>query len=191
MLSKVLEPVSRGSLPPASKESSMTKSMYRLAVAALGVGLGVAGVAPAMAGTVAVPDSNGVIALPTITPAPPDLLGGLLGNGGLLDLGGLLSGSQGLLTSSGGLFGSQGGLIAGSSSVSDIVPLATGGLNGVPVLDGTIPGFGSVGPAIGGLLAGGPPVGGQDNLGNPAVASGLLGGLLNFSSLTGLLSGHF
>ena len=169
----------------------MATSIHRLAIAALGVSLGVAGVAPAMAGTTVVPDPAGdVIALPTITPGPAGLLGGLLGGGGLLDLGGLLSGGQGLLTSSGGLFGGQGGLLGGSSTVSDIVPLAAGGLSGVPVLDGTVPGFGSVGPAVDGLLAGEPPVGGQDNLGNPSVAGGLLGGLLNLSNVTGLLGGR-
>ncbi len=169
----------------------MAKSIRRLAVAAVGVSFGLAGVAPATAGTAAVPDpTNNIIPLPTITSGPTGLLGGLLGSCGLLDLGGLLNGNQGLLTSGGGLFGGQGGLLGGSSTVSDIVPLATGGLSGVPVLDGTLPGLGSVGPAVGGLLAGGPPVGGQDNFGNPQVVGGLLGGLLNLNSVTGLLGGR-
>jgi hypothetical protein len=170
----------------------MAKSVHHLAIAALGVGLGVAGVAPAMAGTSGGADpANDVIALPTVTPVPTGLLGGLLGSGGLLDLGNLLGGSDGVLSSSNGLFGSQGGLLGGSSTVSDVVPLAAGGLSGVPVVDGTVPGLSSVAPAVDGVLAGEPTVGGEAVLQNPGgLGGGLLGSLLDLSSVTGLLGGR-
>ncbi|MGH9036305.1 MAG: hypothetical protein ACRD0O_11125, partial [Acidimicrobiia bacterium] len=147
----------------------MSQRMRRLAVAALGLGMGVAGVVPAVAG---VDEASPLAAL--------DLLGGrggLLGEGGLL--GGLLGGDQGLLTGEGGLFGSDGGIIAGDGDSLTGGGGLLDGLLGVPAVD------------FGGGEGGVPTIGDGPFLENPRIAEGLLGGeggllggLLGLGSIT-------
>lgn len=151
----------------------MSKTIHRLAVVALALGLGLVGMVPAMAGDDAsIIDNNldEVIAndLPTIIEdvdggvahapaAVGGLLGGLLGGGNGL-VGGLLAGENGLL---GGLLGGENGLVGGVLAGENGL---VGGLLGGP------------GGILGGILGGGDrlailPTGGLASI--PAVVDAL------------------
>lgn len=143
----------------------MATSIRRVGAAGLVLGLclGAASTIPATAST-------------GLPPAVGGLLGG--GDGGLLGLGGLVSG---LLHGEGGIFGHEGGFFAGDDELSDVVE-----------------GFGSEDDGFvgGGLevvgavtdVVGAPNIGGEGSFEGPAVGGGILGGALG-GVLGGLLSG--
>lgn len=137
--------------------SIRSRTTKRMAVAALTLGIGLTGVAPALA------DDGGLLG------------GGLLGNG---LLGGLLGGDQGLISGHGGLAGVDGGIIAGDGDQL----LGSSGL-----LDGLLFGVATVVESDDALTVGGdepwlqsPSVGGGllgGLLGFGAVTDGLAGRL--------------
>lgn len=175
----------------------MSKTIHRLVVVALALGLGLVGMVPAMAGDDAGIIHNNLDAvfandLPTIVDdvdggvaqapaAVGGLLGGLLGGGNGL-LGGLLGGEHGLV---GGLLGGPGGVLGGILGAGDrLAILPTGDLAGV---DGVVEALGD------GDV---PPVGGDQVLEDPRIGGGLLagggllGGLLHVDSITQALAGR-
>ena len=153
----------------------MSKKNRRLAVAALGLSLGVGGVVPAMA-------ANGSGTLFSNPGGPPT---GSLGNivsgnslSGLLSSGG--GGGGGLLS---GLTGGGGGPLSIVTGLTSHLPI----VNSLPLLGG---GSASTSGGLGGLTGGLTSGGGLGGLTSGLTGGGGLGSLLNISNLTGLLAGR-
>ena len=108
-------------------------------------------------------------------PVLGDLLGG---EGGVLDLGGIVNG---LLNGEGGLLGHEGGVIAGDDTIGDVVE----GFGSED--DGFVEGGGEILGAVTDVVSA-PRIGGEGSFGGGSGAlGGVLGGLL--SGGTGLLGG--
>lgn len=187
----------------------MSKTIHRIAVVVLALGLGLVGMVPAMAGDGAsiddvvqnnldeviandVPEiiedvDGGVARAPA---AVGGLLGGLLGRGDGL-LGGLLGGESGLV---GGLLGGPGGVLGGILGGGDrlaILPTVDGGLASVPAVVDAL-GHEDV-PTMGGdQVLEDPRIGGGLLAGDGGIlgGGGLLGGLLHVDSIREVLAGR-
>jgi hypothetical protein len=173
---------------------------YRLQAAALAVGLGLLGMAPAMAGDapfdglldLGVDDVTGELPAVTDDIANADLEQAPVIADGVL--GGLLGGSEGGLL--GGLLGDGllGGLLASDRmAIMDptaAVPGVVEGLASEDLLDAPTVGGGDVGEdsSVGGGLLGGVLGGGEGGL--LGGGGGLLGGLLHVDSILGILGGR-
>lgn len=167
----------------------MNTTIHRLAVGALALSLGVAGMVPALADH----DEDAVDEAFTEEEPFQGSLGGLL-DGGLLSglpvVSGLGGGEGGLL---GGLLGSEGGLLGDGGllgSEGGLLPGLLGGHAGVPEFtEGTatlVDGLTSMAE----LLPGAPPVDGEHVGEGSHVGGGVLGGLLSLEGLVGGLAGR-
>lgn len=154
----------------------MPRITRRLAIASLALGLGLAGTAAAVAQDG--PDLGDILSINGVDRGIADdlpVISGDIESG----LAGLLGGDTGLL---GGILGGTGGILG-------------------EVLGGLGSGFGDglgtdLGTGLGPVLEPDlaiqpvPTIGGGEVLENPRVGAGLLGGLLDIGSITGLLAGH-